>query len=80
MNALQSPIPPSLTDRASAADVVTAYAMALDARDWAREGLAQSERVALHERYRKAVLEILDPRYRVRVKPGDSGPASASVG
>ena len=36
MNALQSPIPPSLTDRASAADVVTAYAMALDARDWAR--------------------------------------------
>ena len=25
-----------MTDRASAADVVTAYAMALDARDWAR--------------------------------------------
>jgi hypothetical protein len=50
-------------------------ASVFETRDWTIEGLAQADVDVLREHYRKIMLDVLEPRYRARIKPANLTPA-----
>jgi HNH endonuclease len=54
-------------------------ASVFETRDWAIEGLTQEDSDDLRAHYRKVMLDVLEPRYRARVKPADATPAEGQA-